>query len=68
METGGLEADRWMWVNQVIPFGYFPRNDGVHSNGVNILFLDGHTGYRKYTDVFTSDSSGEGKIFWQGIE
>lgn len=58
----------WIWTNRTIPWGFFEANDGLHSNGINALYADGHVNYLKISEVPTTKTSTEGKAFWQGIK
>lgn len=58
----------WIWTNRTIPYDFFGANDGLHMNGMNVLYVDGHTDYKKIDEVPTGASDAEGKAFWRGIK
>jgi prepilin-type N-terminal cleavage/methylation domain-containing protein/prepilin-type processing-associated H-X9-DG protein len=66
-EGGVLDHMAWIWKNRTIPWGFFEANDGLHANGINVLYVDGHVGYKKAAQVEQTNTTIEGKKFWQGI-
>jgi prepilin-type processing-associated H-X9-DG protein/prepilin-type N-terminal cleavage/methylation domain-containing protein len=68
MEGGVIKIMAWIWTNNTIPKDFFGANDGLHSNGLNVLYVDGHVGYKKAAEVELSNSTDEGKKYWKGIK
>jgi prepilin-type processing-associated H-X9-DG protein len=68
MEHGNMYADAWMWNTYTIGYGFFGLNGGLHAKGLNVLYSDGHVGYKNMKDIPTSNTSADGRRFWQGIK
>jgi prepilin-type N-terminal cleavage/methylation domain-containing protein/prepilin-type processing-associated H-X9-DG protein len=68
MESGVMSHMSWIWVNYTIPKDFFGANNGLHMMGLNALFVDGHTEYKKIDEVPTEHTSVAGKAFWRGIK
>lgn len=55
----------WTWENWTMVNGFFPLNDGLHSNGLNVLFLDGHVERKGISDIPRASTAATW-IFWNG--
>jgi prepilin-type processing-associated H-X9-DG protein len=66
MEAGCLSADVYDWRDSVLPEMYVEANDGIHQNGVNVLFVDGHVERKGKVEIPTSRTSTDGAPFWEG--
>ncbi|OGV31147.1 MAG: hypothetical protein A2020_06075 [Lentisphaerae bacterium GWF2_45_14] len=66
-EGSNMSHSAFVWTNRTIPFDFFGANDGLHTNGVNVLYTDGHVGYKKASEVPLTNTDTEGKAFWRGI-
>ncbi len=67
-DIGNLYANSYILTDYMLAFGYFNMNGGLHAQGINVLYGDGHVGYKRMKDIPTSDTTAEGKRFWQGIK
>jgi prepilin-type processing-associated H-X9-DG protein len=67
-DIGNLYANSYILTDYMLAFGYFNMNGGLHAQGINVLYGDGHVGYKRMKDIPTSDTTAEVKRFWQGIK
>ena len=75
IEAGTIDPDAsgfywyslgYQWSN---PGLFFNLNGGLHDQGANVLYNDGHVGYKKIRDIPTSYSvTAVQKRFWEGIK
>jgi prepilin-type N-terminal cleavage/methylation domain-containing protein/prepilin-type processing-associated H-X9-DG protein len=68
MENGILYGDSYIWTDYSLALGYFNLNGGLHAKGGNVLYGDGHVGYKGIKDIPIGNNSVNGKAFWQGIK
>jgi len=67
-DIGSLYANSYIFTDYMLAFGYFTMNGNLHAQGINVLYGDGHVGYKRMKDIPTSDNTPEGKRFWQGLK
>ena len=68
MELGGLYSDAWLWNTYPMGYGFFNLNGGLHAQGLNVLYCDGHVAYKRKQDIPTDNNLRGGKQFWQGLK
>ena len=67
-ELGSLFADAWCWNTYNLGLGYFTITGGLHAQGLNVLYNDGHVAYKRMQDIPTDNNLRGGKQFWQGLK
>ncbi len=67
LEGNPVSINSWDWYNGTIPKGFFEANSGLHSYGLNVLYVDGHVEYMKRDSMAPNSWTGpEGRRFWHG--
>ena len=67
MEGAVIVTNYYIWANSTIP-DFFQANGGLHGNGINVLYVDGHAGHKKINEVERTYTTSEGQKFWRGIK